>query len=117
LQRLAEESLSSNQSLSIRVDGPHGSSNVKLDDRPISIYVAGGIGITPIIAMIRHVFDIVEEPVVQEIRDLSVWNQDTRPRQHHIYLIWVVQAEVRTPCFVLADYLACQSWDTSSFVS
>ena len=54
--RLREYASNKSNEMYIRVDGPYG--HLPFDPRttPVAVYFAGGIGITPIIGILRHVY-------------------------------------------------------------
>jgi len=79
------------QSLWVRVDGPYG--HLKLNYRrfPVLVLVAGGIGMTPVMGILRDMF---------RIGDI-----DPKARQHRhcveaVYVIWTVQNEDQYCWFV-----------------
>lgn len=45
----------------ILIDGPYGAPNIRFENQIVNIFFAGGIGITPMIAMIKHQLDILEQ--------------------------------------------------------
>jgi predicted ferric reductase len=68
------------ESMTIRVDGPYGNLNLNYRRYPIIIFVAGGIGITPILGMLKDIYRVAKmEP---EERKTAVQN---------VHLVWSIQ--------------------------
>jgi len=74
-----------NSSVLIRVDGPYGNTNVHLTRYPVMIMIGGGIGLTPILGVLRDIY---------RTGDLSVEDVDRIPRHciSDIHVIWTIQS-------------------------
>jgi len=58
LLELAKRKQSADSTLWMRVDGPYGNYGVDFNRYPVKIFFAGGIGITPIISVLRGIYGI-----------------------------------------------------------
>jgi len=69
----------------IRVDGPYGNMNVQTRRHPIVVMVAGGIGITPVLGILRDAF---------RTGNLSQRDADNIPRHciKDVYFVWTIQS-------------------------
>jgi len=74
-----------NPSVWIRVDGPYGNTNVPLTRYPVMIMIGGGIGLTPILGVLRDIY---------RVGDLSIEEVDNIPRHciSDIHVIWTIQS-------------------------
>eukprot|EP00047_Mylnosiga_fluctuans_P012673 m.27305 g.27305 ORF g.27305 m.27305 type:complete len:465 (+) comp4411_c0_seq2:13-1407(+) len=97
------ESIRNNEAVEVHIDGPYGSAEVDMVSYPVGIYVAGGVGITPVISVLRLIYGIVDDPTPS---GRIGWPSATaaQPRSKHIYLIWSVSSEEQVLWF--ADILA-----------
>ena len=68
----------------VRVDGPYGDLGWNEAQHPVAIIVAGGIGITPAIGLLRHLYGI----------DGERHSAPPGPRGC-VYVLWSVAEEVR----------------------
>lgn len=67
--------------LKIRLDGPYGTGKIQWGLHPVTVLVAGGIGITPGISIAKHIVSISSSAHAQG-NTLDRW---------HIHLLWVVK--------------------------
>jgi len=69
----------------IRVDGPYGNMNVQTRRHPVVVMVAGGIGITPVLGILRDAF---------RTGNLSQREVDNIPRHciSDVHLVWSIQS-------------------------
>lgn len=86
LRRVACAAAARHQQLYVRVEGPYG--DLSFDPRkvPVSLYVAGGIGVTPVISVLRHVF---------LFRDQRGSRRTSTQSRSRMYVVWSIQEEVR----------------------
>jgi respiratory burst oxidase len=70
----------------IRVDGPYGNHKLNYRRYPVSLMVGGGIGISPVIGMVKDIYNV---------GDLSSIDQATIPPHciDNIYVVWVMREE------------------------
>jgi len=82
--KLAEVAKSS-ESLWIRTDGPYGNHKMNFRRFPVVILAAGGIGITPVMGMMKDVFGYGDlDPVLTSKRKRAVIER--------VYFLWVIQS-------------------------
>eukprot|EP00047_Mylnosiga_fluctuans_P001135 m.214109 g.214109 ORF g.214109 m.214109 type:complete len:537 (-) comp10143_c5_seq6:372-1982(-) len=74
--------------LYVRVDGPFGGFSFNMEQHPVAVLIAGGVGVTPMINVLRSVYNLVNEPKYTD-QDPGV---DVVARQH-IYLVWCITQE------------------------
>jgi predicted ferric reductase len=84
------------QSLKVRVDGPYGVGHVQWGFNPVTVLVAGGIGITPGIGIASYIIGQARRADV-DIVDDDAW---------HVHLVWVIKDRTHTERF--ADQLKLQ---------
>ena len=68
----------------IRIDGPYGVGAIQWGLHPVTVLVAGGIGITPGISIASHIFNRASLPAARN-------EVERRNGQWHIHLLWVVK--------------------------
>jgi predicted ferric reductase len=69
----------------VRVDGPYGKLSFNYKRYPNMVLVGGGIGITPLMSIIREIYQL-DVPEALRSGDQSIWLQ-------HVTLIWTVPTE------------------------
>lgn len=67
--------------LKMRVDGPYGIGRIQWGVHPVTVLVAGGIGITPGISIATYIINRAMQPD-SRLNGSSVW---------HIYLMWAIK--------------------------
>ncbi|PRP84216.1 ferric reductase-like transmembrane protein [Planoprotostelium fungivorum] len=79
-------------SVLIRVDGPYGNVNVPLTRYPVMIMVGGGIGITPIMGVLKDIY---------RVGDFDSTEMDKIPRHsiQDIHVLWTIQNEAQYEWF------------------
>ncbi|KAH8647559.1 FAD-binding domain-containing protein [Tricladium varicosporioides] len=87
--------------IKIRMDGPYGVGGVRWGLHPVTVLVAGGIGITPGISIATH---IIKRGVLAK----------STQQQWHVHLLWVVKEKIHIKWFedelrLLAELLADRS--------
>ena len=111
-RRLRQYAARSNgQNMYVRVDGPYGHLPFDPCKESVSIYIAGGVGITPIIGILRHVFlsssnSLYDEEAAVGPRRIGSTNatssdwptvsRDSTNNNSHsrIFVVWSVSNEV-----------------------
>ncbi|KAH6665932.1 ferric reductase like transmembrane component-domain-containing protein [Halenospora varia] len=83
---MAEDLTVLKSGVKIRMDGPYGVSGVRWGLHPVTVLVAGGIGITPGISIATH---IVKRGVLAK----------NSQQQWHIHLLWVVKERIHIKWF------------------
>ncbi|KAH0551190.1 hypothetical protein GP486_007483, partial [Trichoglossum hirsutum] len=73
----------------MRVDGPYGVGHIEWGVHPVTVLVAGGIGITPGISIMSYIIQRAGRPDVQ-INSCQQW---------HVHLLWVVKDEKHVEWF------------------
>ncbi len=116
--------LQESRRLRVRVDGPYGHSSFDVDNAhyPVGLIVAGGIGITPAISFLRHIYNLDDAPPAPpsaptadapgDYWELNLWRDDGSALsifasnalqqpcnegvflRRDIYVIWTVSAVV-----------------------
>jgi predicted ferric reductase len=76
------QKVKSNSELTVRVDGPYGNPQINYKRFPVLTLIAGGIGVTPCIGILRDLYATGERKA-KKTPDLHSVNQ--------VYFIWVVQ--------------------------
>ncbi|KAI9798685.1 MAG: hypothetical protein M1833_004674 [Piccolia ochrophora] len=86
--------------LKVRIDGPYGVGPTVWGYHPVTVIVAGGIGITPGISIASH--------IIGQARNLGA---HAAPQNRHIHILWVVKVAQHTSWFEdkLADLMAIAS--------
>lgn len=95
LHAMAVQHIDRKRPLCVRVDGPYGDVGLDMRRCPIGVYVAGGVGITPIIGILRHIFD--DDALfggLEQSRKEKSMVVESGPSVSQVYVIWSVQAEV-----------------------
>lgn len=69
------------ESLWVRVEGPYGGA-LRLKRRPVMVYVVGGIGVTPVIGMLKNAFDYDVDRSTEPARSLR-----------HVHFLWAIKKE------------------------
>lgn len=77
-----EMAMAQSNAFRMRVDGPYGVGGTQWGNHPVTILVAGGIGITPGISIATYIINNATKMERQE-------NHET---QSHIHLLWIVKA-------------------------
>ncbi|KAI9820459.1 MAG: hypothetical protein M1832_003792 [Thelocarpon impressellum] len=77
---LASPASSNPMLLKMRVDGPYGVGHIQWGVHPVTVLVAGGIGITPGISIASHIIERARRPDVR-----------TAGREWHVHILWMVK--------------------------
>ena len=85
LRQVASTAAASQTRLYVRADGPYGHLPFDLHKVPVTLFFVGGIGITPVISALRHVF------LAKNLPNENLYSVKKR----FIYLVWSIQTEVR----------------------
>jgi len=80
------EYASNNKALWVRVDGPYGRFSLNHKRYPVVVLVGGGVGITPQIAALKHIFRINMSTEMRKKIPRS-------PHNKHVVFVWVCPSE------------------------
>jgi len=78
------------ETLWLRVDGPYGDLNMNYRRYPILLLVSGGIGVTPVIGILKDLYHIGDIDTKKKPKPHCVEN---------VYMIWAVQSKVQYDWF------------------
>ena len=118
LRKKADECDAAKRPLWVRVDGPYGDIGLCFARHPVGIFIGGGVGITPIIGVLRHVYrlhdsslELTPDNNVDSEGNFnspdSLWSESSEAAmfaaqldvgvmefKEHIYVLWTVASLV-----------------------
>ncbi len=106
LRQHAEAKAAAGRPVWVRVDGPYGNVGLDFGRHPVGVFVAGGVGITPIVGIVRSVYGLDDSPF-SALSDTpkhveNLWKDpDATAGRQHIHIVWTVANEV---CFLFPHF-------------
>ncbi len=79
LRQCAEKHNTAGTSMWIRVQGPYGGGVINFHRRPVTVMVAGGVGITPVIGILRSIYglddasDTTRMELISQKKTVDLW--------------------------------------------